>query len=178
MILNEDYRDILLALSTEQVDFILIGAYALAAHGYPRATMDIDLWVMPSPENAAAVIRALKRFGSPLHGLETEDLLRNDTIFQIGVAPRRIDLLTGATGLDFSSAAKNAVTRQIDGVDLKVLSIDDLIANRYAFLAKGKTVTFQRMETRDIFFQKFRIVASWVREYVLSNYCKRGRLPD
>lgn len=132
MILNEDYRDILLALSTEQVDFILIGAYALAAHGYPRATMDIDLWVMPSPENAAAVIRALKRFGSPLHGLETEDLLRNDTIFQIGVAPRRIDLLTGATGLDFSSAEKNAVTRQIDGVDLKVLSIDDLIVNKLA----------------------------------------------
>lgn len=132
MILNEDYRDILLALSTEQVDFILIGAYALAAHGYPRATMDIDLWVMPSPENAAAVIRALKRFGSPLHGLETKDLLRNDTIFQIGVAPRRIDLLTGATGLDFSSAAKNAVTRQIDGVDLKVLSIDDLIVNKLA----------------------------------------------
>ena len=73
MILNEDYRDILLALSTEQVDFIIIGAYALAAHGYPRATMAIDLWVMPSPENAAAVIRALRRFGSPLHGLEAED---------------------------------------------------------------------------------------------------------
>lgn len=132
MILNEDYRDILLALSTEQVDFILIGAYALAAHGYPRATMDIDLWVMPSPENAAAVIRALRRFGSPLHGLEAEDLLSNDTVFQIGVAPRRIDLLTGATGLDFSSAAKNAVMRQIDGVDLKVLSIDDLIVNKLA----------------------------------------------
>jgi len=92
MILNEDYRDILLALNAEQVDFILVGAYALAAHGYPRATMDIDIWVMPSPENTDAVIRALKRFGSPLHGLNAEDLQNTDTVFQIGVAPRRIDL--------------------------------------------------------------------------------------
>ena len=132
MILNEDYRDILLALNAEQVDFILIGAYALAAHGYPRATMDIDIWVMPSPENAEAVIRALKRFGSPLHGLKFEDLQSNDTVFQIGVAPRRIDLLTGATGLDFSAASKNAVARQVDGIDLKVLSIGDLIVNKLA----------------------------------------------
>ncbi|MCK4564273.1 MAG: nucleotidyltransferase [Verrucomicrobia bacterium] len=132
MILNEDYRDILLALNAEQVDFILIGAYALAAHGYPRATMDIDIWVMPSPENAEAVLRALKRFGSPLHGLKVEDLQNDDTVFQIGVAPRRIDLLTGATGLDFLAAAENAVARQVDGVDLKVLSIDDLIVNKLA----------------------------------------------
>ncbi len=132
MILNEDYRDILLALNAEQVDFILIGAYALAAHGYPRATMDIDIWVMPSPGNAEAVLRALKRFGSPLHGLKAEDLQNDDTVFQIGVAPRRIDLLTGATGLDFLAAAENAVARQVDGVDLKVLSIDDLIVNKLA----------------------------------------------
>jgi len=132
MILNEDYRDILLALNTERVDFILIGAYALAAHGYPRATMDIDIWVMPSPENADAVIRALTRFGSPLHDLNVEDLLNDDTVFQIGVAPRRIDLLTGATGLEFSTAAENAIARQVDGIDLKVLSIDDLITNKLA----------------------------------------------
>lgn len=61
--LNEDYRDMLHALSGEKVRFILVGAYALAAHGYPRATMDIDIWVMPSPQNAEAVLRALRRFG-------------------------------------------------------------------------------------------------------------------
>ncbi len=132
MILNEDYRDMLLALSAEQVDFILIGAYALAAHGYPRATMDIDIWVMPSPENAAATIRALKRFGSPLHGLKAEALQADDTVFQIGVAPRRIDLLTGASGLSFSGAVENAITRRVDGIELKVLSIDDLITNKLA----------------------------------------------
>ena len=132
MILNEDYRDILQALNAEQVDFILVGAYALAAHGYPRATMDIDLWVMPSLENAEAVIRALKRFGSPLHGLTTEDLQSDDTVFQIGVAPRRIDLITRATGLDFKSASKNSVTKKFDGIELMVLSVDDLIINKEA----------------------------------------------
>ena len=132
MILNEDYRDMLSALNAEQVDFILIGAYAPAAHGYPRATMDIDIGLMPSPENADAVLRALKKFGSPLHDLNVENLQNTDTVFQIGVAPRRIDLLTGATGLEFSTAAEHAIIRQVDGIDLKVLSIDDLIINKLA----------------------------------------------
>ncbi len=101
MILNDDYRDILQALNDERVEFILVGAYALAAHGYPRATMDIDVWVCPSAENAAAVLRALKQFGAPLHGLSGEDLCKDDTVFQIGVAPCRIDIITGATGLRF-----------------------------------------------------------------------------
>ena len=132
MILNEDYKDILHALNAEQVDFLLVGAYALAAHGYPRATMDIDLWIMPSLENAQAVIRAIKRFGAPLHDLTIEDLQQDDTVFQIGVAPRRIDLITGATGLSYATAVKNAIERQIDEIDLKVLSIDDLITNKEA----------------------------------------------
>ena len=68
--LNEDYKDMLHALSDEKVRFLLVGAYALAAHGYPRATMDIDIWVMPSPQNADAVLRALRRFGAPLHNLD------------------------------------------------------------------------------------------------------------
>jgi len=67
--LNEDYRDILHALSDEKAKFLLVGAYALAAHGYPRATMDIDIWVMPSPQNSDAVLRALRRFGAQLHNL-------------------------------------------------------------------------------------------------------------
>ena len=98
MILNEDYKDIVQALNDEQVEFILIGAYALAAHGYPRATMDIDLWVRPSPKNAQAVLRAIKRFG--------------------------------ATELDFKTARTNAIIRNIDETQLKILSIEDLIKNK------------------------------------------------
>jgi len=72
--LNKDYKDMLRALSGEKVKFLLIGAYAMAAHGYPRATMDIDIWIMPSLQNADAVLRALRRFGTPLHNLTREDL--------------------------------------------------------------------------------------------------------
>jgi hypothetical protein len=128
--LNEDYRDMLLALSDENVRFILVGAYALAAHGYPRATMDIDIWVMPSPDNAEAVLRALSSFGAPLHNLTKEDLQKEGTIFQIGVAPRRIDIITAASGLQFEHAYQNSVPVNIDGIEVHIPSIDDLIINK------------------------------------------------
>jgi len=115
--LNEDYKDILLALSVEKVSFLLVGAYALAVHGYPRATMDMDIWIMPSPQNADAVLRALQRFGAPLHKLTKEDLQNDDTVFQIGVAPRRIDLITSASGLQF---------------EVRIPAINDLIKNKRA----------------------------------------------
>ncbi len=130
--LNEDYRDILHALSDEKVRFILVGAYALAAHGYPRATMDIDIWVMPSPDNAEAVLRALRRFGAPLHNLTKEDLQKDGTIFQIGVAPRRIDIITAASGLQFEHAYQNSIIVNIDGLDVRIPSIEDLIINKKA----------------------------------------------
>lgn len=130
--LNEDYRDILQALSAEQAKFLLVGAYALAAHGYPRATLDIDIWVMPSPENAAAVLRALQRFGAPLQLVTREDFMRDDTVFQLGVAPRRIDLITGASGLKFEDADARAVTVEIEGLQIRVLSLADLIVNKRA----------------------------------------------
>ena len=142
--LNEDYRDMLHALSDEKVKFILVGAYALAAHGYPRATMDIDIWVMPSPENADAVLRALRRFGSPLHNLTIEDLQKDGTIFQIGVAPRRIDIITAATGLQFEETYRNSISVKIDGVEVHIPSINDLIRNKRA---TGRTKDLADAET-------------------------------
>ena len=130
--LNEDYKDILHALSEEKVRFILVGAYALAAHGYPRATMDIDIWVMPSPDNADAVLRALRRFGAPLHNLTKEDLQRDGTIFQIGVAPRRIDIITAASGLQFEPTYRNSISIDIEGIEVRIPTIGDLILNKRA----------------------------------------------
>ena len=128
--LNEDYRDMLQALSNEKVRFLLIGAYALAAHGYPRATMDIDIWVMPSPQNADAVLRALHRFGAPLHNLTKEDLQNDETIFQIGVAPGRIDIITAASGLQFEDTYARSLSVNIEGIEVHIPLIDDLIAAR------------------------------------------------
>jgi hypothetical protein len=130
--LNEDYKDMLHALSEEKVRFLLVGAYALAAHGYPRATMDIDIWVMPSSQNADAVLRALHRFGTPLHNLSKEDLQKDGTIFQIGVAPRRIDIITTASGLQFDDAYEKSLSLNIEGIELHIPSIDDLIRNKRA----------------------------------------------
>lgn len=130
--LNEDYKEMLQCFSDEGVEFLLVGAYAMAAHGYPRATMDIDLWVMPSPENAAAVLRALRKFGAPLHELTSADLQREDTVFQIGVAPRRIDIITGASGLRFDETFRRSSPVEISGLQIHVPSLDDLIRNKRA----------------------------------------------
>jgi predicted nucleotidyltransferase len=128
--LNEDYKDMLRALAEEKVKFLLVGAYAMAAHGYPRATMDIDIWVMPSPANADAVLRALQRFGAPLHELTGEDLETDGTVFQIGVAPRRIDIITAATGLIFEETYERAIVLDLDGIEVRIPCIEDLIANK------------------------------------------------
>jgi len=130
--LNKDYRDILRALSDEKVKFLLVGAYAMAVHGYPRATMDIDLWIMPSSKNADAVLRALRKFGAPLDNLEKNDLLTEGIIFQIGVAPRRIDILTSVTGLKFKETYEHSVAVVLDGIEVSVPSVDDLILNKKA----------------------------------------------
>ena len=130
--LNSDYRDILLILSEKKVKFLLVGAYAMAAHGYPRSTMDIDLWVMPSPENSLLVLQALEDFGSPVGDLSAEDLQKEGIIFQIGVAPRRIDILTSVDGLKFEDALARSEMIEIEGIPINVLSIPDLIINKRA----------------------------------------------
>ena len=130
--LNEDYRDMLQALHDEKVRFLLVGAYAMAAHGYPRATMDIDIWVMPEPENAEALLRALRRFGAPLQNITREDLQTDGMVFQIGVAPRRIDIITTASGLDFEETFKRSIAIDIEGIDVHTPSLADLIRNKRA----------------------------------------------
>jgi predicted nucleotidyltransferase len=119
-------------LSEEKVRFLLVGAYAVAAHGYPRATMDIDIWVMPSPQNADAVFRALQRFGAPVEDLTKEDLQADGVVFQIGVAPRRIDIMTTASGLRFEEAFDRSISVDIEGIEVHIPSLDDLVTNKKA----------------------------------------------
>lgn len=149
MMLNEDYKEMLLALSGEKVRYLLVGAYAMAAHGYPRATMDIDLWVEPSHENAEAVLRALRLYGAPLHDLTIADLVKDNTVFQIGVAPRRIDIVTGATGLTFDEAYANSIVANPDGIELRALSLDDLIKNKKATNRAKDQVDVELLESED-----------------------------
>ena len=130
--LNEDYKDILRCLNAEKAKFLLVGAYAMAAHGYPRSTMDIDIWVQPEEKNAELVLLALNRFGAPTHDLSRSDLIKDDTVYQIGLAPRRIDLMTGISGLAFDETYRRAVSIEIDSIDVMIISLQDLIKNKRA----------------------------------------------
>jgi len=128
--MNPDFRDMLSAFNAEGVEFLLVGAYALAVHGIPRATGDMDLWVRPSAENATRAISALRRFGAPLADLTVEDLTRPGTVFQVGVAPRRIDILTAIDGVEFGPAWGNRQVVSLAGIEVPVLSREDLVRNK------------------------------------------------
>jgi hypothetical protein len=129
---NRDFAEMLSALSAEGVEYLVVGAYALAAHGLPRATGDLDIWVRATPENADRVLRALRAFGAPLFDLTRPDLLRSDTEFQIGVAPGRIDLLTGLTGLTFEEAWPSRVATTVEGLVVPVIGREELLRNKEA----------------------------------------------
>jgi hypothetical protein len=130
--MNPDFSDMLSALSDEGVEYLLIGAYAMAVHGVPRATGDIDVWVRPSPDNADRVLRALARFGAPVGSLRADDLTEAGTVFQVGVAPNRVELLTGIDGVTFEDAWTRRENPAIDGLTFAVIGREDLIRNKRA----------------------------------------------
>ncbi|MBL8274917.1 MAG: nucleotidyltransferase [Xanthomonadales bacterium] len=130
--LNPDYRDLLSAFANSRVEFVLVGAYAMAAHGQPRATMDIDLLVRPTAENVARMVAALREFGAPEGSIDAQALGTPGMVVQIGVAPRRVDLLTRLTGVATDAAFAHALPVEIEGLRIPVLALGDLIANKRA----------------------------------------------
>ena len=128
--LNKDYKEILQLLLEEQVDFILVGAYALGAHGYPRATGDIDIWVKADEINSINIYKALERFGAPVDQITVNDFANEGIVFQIGVTPRRIDILTHLDGVSFGEADEDKVIVEVEGLKLPILSFDKLIKNK------------------------------------------------
>lgn len=131
--LNPDYRDMLSALFEADVEFVVVGAFALAAHGNPRSTGDIDIYVRPTDDNAERILQALIGFGAPTTDLDTEDFTRPEMVIQIGVAPQRIDLLTSISGIgSFEEAWRTKIMAGVDGIDIPVLSRELLIRNKRA----------------------------------------------
>ncbi len=130
--LNPDFSDMLSAFAAENVEYLLVGAYALAAHGVPRATGDLDCWVRPTADNAQRVLRALLAFGAPTAGLSADDLTRADLVFQIGVEPNRIDILTSIDGVTFDEAYRDRISAHLGHLDVPVLGRDALIRNKRA----------------------------------------------
>jgi hypothetical protein len=130
VVLNRAFAKILAALSAEKVQSLVVGAYAMAAHGVPRATGDIDIFIRPSATNGRRVLRALARFGAPRFDLTLADLSREGTVFQLGVPPGRIDLLTSIVGIIFDEPGETRVIAVVSGVEIPVLGRDALVRNK------------------------------------------------
>lgn len=130
--MNQDYKDILSAFNEEGVKYLIVGAYALAVHGVPRATGDMDIWVRMSPENAERAWRALANFGAPLAEFKETDLNTTGIVLQIGVAPCRIDVLTSIDAVDFDQAWPARVETEVEGLKIPVIGRAHLIANKQA----------------------------------------------
>ena len=128
--LNEDYKEMLQILLDNKIKFLVVGAYAMGIYGYPRATGDIDIWVLTSAENSDKIFEALKQFGAPLQQINDKTFTEQGIIFQIGIAPRRIDIITQIDGVDFDKAYENRQEVAIENMRIPVISREDLIKNK------------------------------------------------
>jgi hypothetical protein len=130
--MNRDFLDIIRALSDAEARFIIVGAYAVNIYVDPRATADLDIWVEPSSENASKILRALTDFGAPMTGISESDFSAPGITFQIGIAPRRIDLLTEITGVQFEEAWGSREMRPFGPYSIPFLGREMLIRNKRA----------------------------------------------
>jgi hypothetical protein len=130
----DDFVDVVACLNAESVDFVIVGAHALAVHGAPRATGDLDIIVRPTAENAERVFRALLRFGAPIaaHGLTAADFRTPGTVYQIGLPPHRIDVLTEISGVTYDEAAVGTTTAHLGSEPARFIGLDAMIRNKRA----------------------------------------------
>jgi hypothetical protein len=131
---NDDFRDLLAALLAAGARFLVVGAHALAVHGVPRATGDLDVWIAADPDNALRVHGALVAFGAPVvaMGVTREDFIRPDQVVQIGLPPRRIDILTAISGVPFEEAWPERVTHDVQGLAVPFIGRAALVKNKRA----------------------------------------------
>jgi hypothetical protein len=147
--MNRDFRDLLRALCDAEARFLVVGAYAVSYHAEPRATGDLDVWVEATADNAARVHAALRAFGAPLAELSEQDLVSPDLVFQIGVPPRRIDIMTGITGVAFADAWDGRVEANYSGVRFPLIGRDALLKNKRA-LGRPKDLFDVELLTRAV----------------------------
>jgi hypothetical protein len=146
MATNPDFNDLLSALSAEGAEFLIVGAHAVMFYTAPRYTKDLDIWIHSTPENAERVYRALRSFGAPLSDLTAADLATAGTIFQIGVAPNRIDILTSLDAVSFEEAWQRRSASTYGGVPIAILSVQDLLTNKRAVGRKQDLLDVERLE--------------------------------
>jgi hypothetical protein len=130
--MHQDFLDLLRAFIDREVRFLIVGAYALGVHGRPRATGDLDVWVDPTPDNAGRIVRALEAFGAPLQQVTADDFSRPGIVFQMGLPPIRIDVLTELSGLTFAEAWPGRIHAAFGPLTVDVIGRDAFIKNKRA----------------------------------------------
>jgi hypothetical protein len=130
--LPPDFREFLRLLNAHKVEYLLIGGYAVAYHGYPRATADLDIWIATHPRNAAQVVAALKEFGFDVPELSAKLFQAENQIVRLGVPPVRIEIATGISGVNFTECYAGRVIDVLDGLDVSLISLHDLKRNKRA----------------------------------------------
>lgn len=147
MAVNRDFRDLFAELSAARVKYLLVGGYALALHGLPRFTKDLDIWIEPTIANAERALSALKAFGAPRYQLDAKTLARGEVVLQIGVAPNRIDLLTRIDGVSFKAAWPERVEVPYGRQPVQVIGRRHLIKNKRATGRPQDLVDVERLLT-------------------------------
>jgi hypothetical protein len=132
MLLNKDFKEFAQLLNAHEVEYLIVGGYALMAHGHLRYTGDIDFWVNPSAENAARLMKVLNEFGMGSLGITQKSLCTPDTVIQMGYPPARIDLLTSIESVEFSDAYANRAQAEIDNIPLTIISRAHFLKNKRA----------------------------------------------
>jgi hypothetical protein len=143
--LHQDYKEFIKLLNENKVEYLVVGAFALAFHGYPRFTGDIDFWINNDPENAKKVYDSIKEFGFPTSNLSEEDFISDDLIFQIGYPPVRIDIVTSVSGLDFTKSFKNKKINRSSGLKIYFINIEDLKKNKKASGRKKDLIDLEEL---------------------------------
>lgn len=130
--LNQDFKEFIQLLNTNQVKYLVIGGYAVAVHGHPRYTKDIDIWIEMSSENAQKLMTALTEFGFGSLGLTAEDFQIPDQIIQLGYPPNRIDLITTPDGIDFATCYQTKIEVKINDLTVNFIDLENLKRNKQA----------------------------------------------
>lgn len=144
--LNQDFKEFIQSLNNNNVRYLIIGGYAVALHGYPRYTKDIDIWVELSPDNAKKIMHALDDFGFGSLELKESDFLEPDMIIQLGYPPNRIDMILSPTGVDFQSCFPNRVIVEVEGVQVNFIDLDNLKKNKEATGRKQDLADLENLE--------------------------------
>ena len=130
--LPQDFKEFLKLLEENEVEYLLVGGYAVGYHGYPRPTGDIDFWISNRPENAERVVSVLREFGFASQKLSASLFTQEKSIVRMGVAPFKLEVITFIDGVNFDDCYKRQIETNIDGCKVKVIGLDDLLANKNA----------------------------------------------